>query len=262
MFLCDFHIHSQYSDGKMTLSELVDMYGERGFGAIAITDHLCETKTFLGQSAAFLGKTLMRSVYEKYIQAIELEAYRALRLYNMVVIPGAEFTKNSFSHGDSAHIVGLGVREFINPDQNVECIIDQIHSQGGVAVAAHPVPTRKVEHQTYHLWHNRDRLSTKIDAWEVASGAVLFDEVYASGLPMLANSDLHHPRQMSSWKTVLDGSRTEKNIFNAIINQNLDFTYYESLTPNWSSAGTVNHLDRHSERSEESMREVQGILTC
>lgn len=234
MFLCDFHIHSQYSDGKLTIPELVDMYGQRGFGAIAITDHLCEVNTFLGQSARYLQKTLLQNEFEQYIQEIELEAYRAKRQYNMVVLPGVEFTKNSFSHSDSAHIVGLGVREFIDPDLSVVAIVDRIHFQRGLAIAAHPVPTRKIEPQTLHLWHHRDRLSKMIDAWEVASGSILFDEVYESGLPMVASSDLHQPRQISSWKSVLDGPRSEKNILASIKNQNLNFTYYENPTANWA----------------------------
>ena len=226
-------MHSQNSDGKLKIAELVDMYGKRGFGAIAITDHLCESHTFLGQSAQYLNKTLVEAEFNKYIMEIHIEAYRAKREYNMLVIPGVEFTKNSFSHDDSAHIVALGIDKFIDPNQGVEKIIDAVHGQGGVTIAAHPVPTRKIEHQTYHLWHNRVALSQKIDAWEVASGSTFFEEVNQSGLPMVANSDLHHPRQMSSWKTVLEGKRDLSNVLQSIRSQNLNFTYYEDPSP-WS----------------------------
>lgn len=236
MFLGDFHIHSQKSDGRLKISELVDLFGRRGFGAIAITDHLCEVQSFLGQSAYYLQKTLREADFKCYLAEIAIEADRAKRLYSMLVIPGLEFTKNSFSHSDSAHIVGLGIREFIDPDQSVDEIIDRIHAQGGLAIAAHPVSTRKIEPQTYHLWHNRDRLSTKIDAWEVASGSNLFDEVYNSGLPMIANSDMHVRRQLSSWKTVVEGKRTVENVFASIKNQNIGFTYYEDPTAGFVAA--------------------------
>lgn len=231
MFLCDFHIHSQKSDGKLSIAQLVDYYGQRDFGAIAITDHLCETDTFLGQSAVFLQKTLVKEKYNQYISEIFKQALRAKKQYNMLVIAGVEFTKNSFSHKDSAHILGLGVNKFIDPELSVDEIITAIHRQGGVAIAAHPVSTRKMEPQTYHLWHNRDRLSDKIDASEVASGSHLFEEVYESGLPMIANSDLHHPRQMSSWKTVMEGPRTQTNILAAIKAQDINFMYYENPWP-------------------------------
>ena len=42
MLLCDFHIHSNYSDGKLSVPEIVDFYGERGFDCICITDHLAD----------------------------------------------------------------------------------------------------------------------------------------------------------------------------------------------------------------------------
>ncbi len=228
MFLCDLHMHSLNSDGKLSIAELVDLYGQQGFGAIAITDHLCEVKTFLGQSARYLKKTIGEKTFLRYLAEIQIQADRALKKYNMLVIPGVEFTKNSFSHSDSAHIVALGINKYIDPDLSVDEIIDHVHGQGGLAIAAHPVSTRKVEHQTFHLWFNRDRLSKKMDAWEVASGSHLFDEVFQSGLPMVANSDLHQPSQMSSWKTVLEGERTWKNVSSSIKNQNLNFTYYEA----------------------------------
>ena len=235
MFLCDFHIHSRNSDGKLSISQLVDYYGQRGFGAIAITDHLCEEKTFLGSSARYLQKTLLRNNFHRYLVEIGIEAIRAMKRYHMVVIPGVEITKNSFSHSDSAHILGLGIRDFIDPDLDCESITDAIHQQGALAVAAHPVSTRKIEPQTYHLWHNRDRLSEKMDAWEIASGVHVFDEVKRSGLPIIANSDLHHPSQMSSWKTVMDGRRSMHSVLRAIKEQNLNYTYYENPQA-WSSS--------------------------
>ncbi len=234
MFLCDFHVHSVNSDGRLSIAQLVDYFGQRGFGAIAITDHLCESHTFLGQSAHYLQKTVLRNQWNRYLNEIHIEAERAWRQFHMLVIPGVEFTKNSFSHKDSAHIVGLGINAFVDPDDSVESIIDRVHHQGGLAIAAHPVSTRKIEPQTYHLWYNRDRLSKKIDAWEVASGAHMFQEVFESGLPMIANSDLHHPRQMSSWKTVMQGPRTWKNIYQSIKNQDLNFTYFDNPQP-WQS---------------------------
>ena len=37
--LCDFHVHTQWSDGKLTIAEVVDLYGSSGnFDVIAITD--------------------------------------------------------------------------------------------------------------------------------------------------------------------------------------------------------------------------------
>lgn len=94
-------------------------------------------------------------------------------------------------------------------------------------MAAHPVSTRRLEPQTYHLWDRRDELAFEFDAWEVASGAHLFQEVAASRLPMLANTDLHHPRQLSAWKTIVHAERHPEAILRAIRQQQLEFTFFE-----------------------------------
>src|SRR4051812_18852516 len=99
MILGDFHIHSKFSDGYLSIPEIVDLYGKRGFGVIAITDHLCEAKTFLGKSARWLERTLTEETFPFYIEQIKEEAKRAMKLYGMIVLPGFEITKNSiFNH--------------------------------------------------------------------------------------------------------------------------------------------------------------------
>jgi hypothetical protein len=65
-----------------------------------------------------------------------------------------------------------------------------------------------------------------MDAWEVASGKEIFELVAKSGLPMLANSDLHHPSQISSWKTAFHCERHPEAIMKAIKQQDLDFRFY------------------------------------
>jgi hypothetical protein len=97
-----------------------------------------------------------------------------------------------------------------------------------VAVAAHPVSTGFIEKQTYHLWNRRRELAREFDAWEVASGPYLFEEVRKSGLPVIANSDMHVPRQLRSWKTVLDCERHPQAILEAIRKQQLSLRFFEA----------------------------------
>ena len=40
MLLCDFHIHTSYSDGMLPLPKVVDLFGQSGHDVIAITDHI------------------------------------------------------------------------------------------------------------------------------------------------------------------------------------------------------------------------------
>jgi predicted metal-dependent phosphoesterase TrpH len=226
MILADLHTHSTFSDGKLTIPELIDFYGQRGFGAIAITDHLCEEKSFLGKAAKYLEKTLTPETFPEYLETINVEGERALDQYNMVVIPGFELTKNSILNHRSAHILGLGITEFVSADQDALDLARAIRNQGGLSIAAHPVDTRKLEPQTYHLWSRRRELAHEFDAWEVASGAHLFTEVMNSDLPKIASSDLHSPRNINAWKTVLDCERHPEAIKVAIRQQNLSFRFY------------------------------------
>ena len=227
MVLADLHIHSTFSDGKMSISEIVDFYGQRGFGMIAITDHLCEENSTLGKAARFLEKTLTRETFSEYIKTIKLEAERAKDRYGMLVIPGFELTKNSLVNHRSAHILALGVEEFISADDDVFEICQKVRNAGGLSVAAHPVDTRKFEPQTYHLWSRRRELSQVIDAWEVASGPHLFTEVVESGLPMLASSDLHAPKNIHAWKTVLHAEKKSEAVKEAFRKQRLSFKFYK-----------------------------------
>jgi hypothetical protein len=230
MLLCDFHIHTQMSDGHHSIREIVDAYGQEGFRAIAITDHLCEDKTFLGKAAHFLNRSIRKDNFDDYLETIRAEAERAMKLYHMTVIPGVEITKNSFQHADSAHILALGIDRYVDPNQDIVDVLHAIRNQGAISIAAHPVSTKKWEAQTYHLWNHRFELGPLFDAWEVASGPVLFEEVSGSGLPMIASSDLHHLSQMRAWKTLVQSENTTEAILESIKKQKLDFIFHQGAS--------------------------------
>ena len=230
--LADFHIHSTFSDGKHSIPELIDAYGTRGFGCISITDHLCETETVIGRFATYLGRSLTPATFPLYLEILKSEARRAWIEYGMVVIPGVELTKNSVLNHRSAHIIALGIEGLLCADGDAVDICRSIRRHGGLAIAAHPVSTRKTEKQTYELWGRREELAPEFDAWEVASGPYLFDEVLESGLPMIASSDLHSLKQMTSWKTVLSCERHPEAVLNAIRKQKVKFQFYRDEVGN------------------------------
>lgn len=230
MFIGDFHLHSTFSDGVLTIPQLVDLMGQSGVSAIAVTDHLCEQKTFLGKAAHWLDKSLNQYTFDHYLETIHFEAERAWKKYKMLVIPGVEITKNSFSHHDSAHILALDIQKYVNPDQPLESLLLEIKAQGALTIAAHPVHTGYKEHQTYLLWNNREKWEPLIDLWEVASGSRLFPEVQKSSLKKIANSDLHHPRQLRSWKTTFFCEKKMEAIKDDLLKQKIDFQYFEPQT--------------------------------
>jgi predicted metal-dependent phosphoesterase TrpH len=226
MFLADFHVHSTYSDGCLELAEVVDLFCARGFGAIAVTDHLCGDDTLLGKTAKLLKRTLTPLTLPEYFERLRAEAARAWERYRMVVIPGLELTRNALSKYESAHILALGVEQALPVDVDAFEAAQAVREAGGLAVAAHPVWTRKWEPQTYELWERRGDLALAFDAWEVASGPFIFSEVAGTKLPKIASSDLHHPRQMRSWKTVLECERHPEAILHAIKTQAVSFRFF------------------------------------
>jgi 3',5'-nucleoside bisphosphate phosphatase len=220
---CDLHIHSQFSDGKLSIAEIVDLFGCRGFGAIAITDHVCEQDSLIGRVSHGLSYSLSKKTFPEYIAAIKKEAVRAWETYRMLVIPGFEITKNSFVNQRSAHILVLGVEEFISPDLEVEDILERAKELKGLTIAAHPFYTGDFEFQTFYLWSRRKKLKNLIDAWELNYRKNISSEVMNSGLPLIANSDFHHKGHFASWKTKIFSSKNQNEIFNSIRNQKLDF---------------------------------------
>ena len=227
MILSDFHIHSNFSDGKHSIPEIVDFYGKRGFGAIAITDHLCEDTSFLGKAAAYLERTLTPATFPLYLEILKSEKKRAWRQYGMVLIPGVEVTKNSFSNHRSAHVLALGLTEWLDPNLPMDEILVKIRAQDAISIAAHPLSNHKFEKQTLHLWDQRELYAPLIDAWEVGSGVHFYEEVAKSGLPMIASTDLHRFSQISGWKSVVKAQAKAEFILDAIRTQDVSFRFYE-----------------------------------
>ena len=94
MLLCDFHIHTTYSDGSIELKEVVDLYGQAGFDTIAITDHVVNEDSSIGKLAHRFKYTVKKDNFVEYMEAIQYEASKAWDKYGMLVIPGIEISKN------------------------------------------------------------------------------------------------------------------------------------------------------------------------
>lgn len=209
--LCDFHVHTNWSDGRLSLREVVDLYGRtKRFDVIAITDHILMQRDMLARSGRLL--TLGRkqfSVTEErfaaYLEDIEIEARRARRLYDLLVIPGAEITQNHIRSKRNAHIVALNIRKYISADQPPEEILKEIRRQGALSVACHPHhrTTTRFEIGTCYLWDHRKKLVDLVDVWEAANRDDLFSVTSLKHYPYVANSDFHKAKHLYSWKTLL-----------------------------------------------------------
>jgi hypothetical protein len=197
--LIDLHIHSNFSDGKLNIAEIVDLYGSKGYSAIAITDHLADTKTLTGRVTRKLNMSLNERNMDQYLSTLQSEARRALEKYGMHLIAGLEITLNSWSRAQGAHIVFLNVDGFINPNDDVETLLKK--NKKYFSIAAHPLWEKAFEFKTTYLWENRERFAPLFDAWECATAHRFSEQVYLSGYPIVASSDFHGPQNFESWKT-------------------------------------------------------------
>ncbi len=228
MLLCDFHIHTNYSDGKLAVPEVVDFYGRLGFDCICITDHLADPRRLIGKLARLTNMTVSESQLDEYFDVIERERRRAWRKYQMLVMTGLEFNKDGYTRKSSAHLLGIGLKSPIPSALDLPETIAQIHAQGGLAVASHPhIMKSDWGKNTLYLWENHEKFAPLIDAWEIANRNNIFDCVGMKRLPFLANSDFHKPKHIYSWKTLLFCEKNEDAIKECIRkNEHVSITLY------------------------------------
>jgi processive 1,2-diacylglycerol beta-glucosyltransferase len=204
MLLCDFHIHTNYSDGKLSVPEVVDFYGRLGFDCICITDHLADPRRLIGKLARLSNMTISEDQLEEYFDVLERERHRAWKKYRMIVLTGMEFNKDGYTKKSSAHLLGIDLKAPIASTLDLPETIAQIHAQGGLAVASHPhIMKSEWGKNTLYLWENHEKFASLIDAWEIANRNNIFECVGMKRLPFIANSDFHKPKHIYSWKTLL-----------------------------------------------------------
>jgi 3',5'-nucleoside bisphosphate phosphatase len=211
--LCDFHVHTRWSDGQLTVGEVIDLYGRTGkFDVIAITDHILMEKDLVARVArvATLGQrafSIREQEFDAYLADIRREGERAWRQYGLLVVPGAEITQNQISGKGkkNSHIIALDIKRYISADQSADSILREIRRQGALSIACHPHhrTTRRIEVSTCYLWDHRDELADMVDVWEAANRDDLFSVTSLKHYPYVASSDFHKPKHLYSWKTLL-----------------------------------------------------------
>lgn len=104
----DFHVHTRYSDGFLFPFDAVLVAGRAGLDVIGLTEH---NIIFPAQMAAWFSRTFG----------------------GPIVLVGEEVTTNKF------HLIALGLTRNASYRLPLRALIEDIHAQGGVAIAAHPV---------------------------------------------------------------------------------------------------------------------------
>ena len=228
ILLSDLHTHTSFSDGKLTVRELVDFYGQRSFDVLCVTDHICDHTKLIGRVTNLTGLVLTLNEVDEYFETIEREKKRALEKYRMILMTGLEFNKDGLTRKSSAHLLAVDLKNPINPGLSITQTIAEIHAQGALAIASHPHEFKTHwGKNTLYFWKNIDEYAPLLDAWEIANRDDLFNPIGLKRLPFIANSDFHKPKHIFSWKTVLFCDKDPEAIKQCIrINRDISITLY------------------------------------
>ncbi len=216
MLLCDFHIHTTYSDGVLPLPKVIDLFGQSGHDVIAITDHIVNRDSGLGKVAHRIGNSLDPESWKRYADEIDREAERAWSTYGMLVLRGAEMTRNTINRNTSVHVLALGLDEYLSADGDPLDMIKEIRNRGAVSVACHPHEMSEWFANTWYLWNRRKFVAPLIDLWEVGCRWELYPVISRQSLPHLANSDFHRPEHLYAWKSLVQAEKSRAGVLAAL----------------------------------------------
>jgi len=173
----DMHVHTNYSDSKATVEEVIETAKNKGLDGIAITDH----NTLRGAKVAMN----MQS--------------------DLIIIPGEEIDT------EKGEILAFGINEVVPANLPIEEAIRRVHLQKGLVFIPHPtIPF-------FGKLKETDMRELPIDGLEVFSAISPFASYYASknraiarrlGLSMTAGSDSHFPETVGDAYTIIDAKDT------------------------------------------------------
>lgn len=190
----DLHCHSYYSyDALSSPEELIRAALKKGLDGIAITDH----NTIAGWK----------------------EAERAAEKLSAFFIPGEEITtkRNRKIVGD---ILGLFLKDKIQSREPFQ-VIEEIHSQGGVAIIAHPFHFKGAFRDDLRKYINL------IDGLEGFNARGLFTKddrkaiafAQKNNLAITAGSDAHYYKAIGSAFTIVEGADSLDDFKKGILNK-------------------------------------------
>jgi len=199
MLRMDLHVHTDYSDSKNSVQEVLREATAAGLDGLAITDH----KTIQGALAA-----------------------SSLAGQNLLVIVGQEIKTTR------GEILGYGLRDPVPDKLDLREAVSEIHSQGGVAAVPHPtLPVLGIRSLS-------ELTRAGVDAIEVVSALTPFPRRYMEknrrlsselGLPVVAGSDSHYRGTVGQTYTLLEvEERSQQAVLRSIENGRTSVVFHPS----------------------------------
>jgi len=210
--LAELHAHTTWSDGDLSIRELVDLYGSTGFDVLSITDHAYREDDPVVTTRA---RRVRMETYTDYLTEIEREAARALEQYGLLLIPGLELTYNDLDPRRSAHAVAVGLREHVSLTDGLRTAIERADAAGAALIGAHPdddVGATSRSYPTLGFAADPDGLGALVHRYELFNRSQLYSWVAASGRASVATGDFHRVEHLGGWKTLIPCDRLESAV--------------------------------------------------
>jgi predicted metal-dependent phosphoesterase TrpH len=204
--LCELHAHTTWSDGLLSVRQLVDLYGRAGFDVLAVTDHTARTESDSAHN------TVDAPRYAEYLAAVEAEAERAREVFDLVVVPGLELTYDDPDPAHGAHAVAVGLRSFVGVDGGIEHALAAARSRGAALIAVHPYSVDAVHgavRGTARFALEPEWAASVVDRFELVNRHDVFGWVAEAELPVVASGDFHRVEHLATWKTLLPCAKDE-----------------------------------------------------
>jgi predicted metal-dependent phosphoesterase TrpH len=197
--LCELHAHTRWSDGALSVRELVDLHGRLGYDVLCITDHALRDDQ-VAQESAHVGA----SRFDGYLKEVTREGERAWSRYGLLVIAGLELTYEADDGEDSAHAVAVGLREHVVVEPPFDRVLRRAGAAGAALIAAHPDDADgDASGRSTRAWARQPALRSLVHRFELFNRTTMFGWVAREGLPAVASGDVHLPAHVDGWKTLI-----------------------------------------------------------
>ena len=187
----DFHVHAFVGDGGIAPWTLQRQAARVGLDVIAVTNHNQTLAARLGHRAS-------------------------LRSSGPMIMVGEEITGRDF------HLIAVGIEHAVDWDQPARAAIEQVHAQGGVAIAAHPRHGFSEGYDAHSLV-TLDGLEAAHPDSRNSQGAEQIAEFYMRvlahnpGVAAIGSSDFHTTGPLGVCRTyLLVRERSEAGVLDAI----------------------------------------------
>ena len=180
----DIHIHSNYSDGDAKIEDILEyVQNQTDLDVIAIADH---------------------DTIEGALKAREIIESKNDNAWRFQLIIGEEITTNE------GHIVGLFLKEKIEPNLPIGETLSRIRSQGALAIASHPF-------YHSHMHHAKYATMDGIGATPLLRNNQLIDGVeIVNATPTLADENLAASILNKTWLFNAEIGNSDAHILEAI----------------------------------------------